>query len=292
MFSALKNGAFVRISFGSFLLTLAFMAQEVVLGYELYRITKDPLMLGLLGLAEALPFMALALFGGHLADRLNRRTQMFVMLILIALAGAVLAHIAPSLQQKGATSHALWVIYGSVAVTGFARGLYSPAASSLRAQIIRVEDQANSAAWSSTFWQTGMLSAPVLAGYAYIKIGLQNTLWVAVALTLATAFLTLFLPSLRVERGQLDEQEGMWASIKTGFNFVFGHKILLYSISLDLVAVLFGGVVAILPAFASDILHLGPEGLGWLRTAPGVGAVLTMLLAAKFSPTTRHGAIC
>ena len=177
MFNALKNGAFVRISIGSFLLTLAFMAQEVVLGYELYRITKDPLMLGLLGLAEALPFMALALFGGHLADRLNRRTQMLVMLILISFAAAMLAQIAPSLQQTGATSHALWVIYGAVAVTGLARGLYSPAASSLRAQIIRVEDQANSAAWSSTFWQAGMLSAPVLAGYSYLKIGLQNTLW-------------------------------------------------------------------------------------------------------------------
>ena len=287
MFSALKNGAFVQISVGSFLLTLAFMAQEVVLGYELYRITKDPLMLGLLGLAEALPFMALALFGGHFADRLNRRTQMFVMLILITLAAAMLAQVAPSLQKTGATSEALWIIFGSVAITGFARGLYSPAASSLRAQIIRVQDQANSAAWSATFWQAGMLSAPVLAGYGYLKIGLQNTLWVTVALTAATAILTLFLPSLRVERSDVDDNEGMWASIKTGFSFVFGNKILLYSISLDLVAVLFGGVIAILPAFASDVLHIGPEGLGWLRTAPGAGAVLTMLLAAKFSPTTR-----
>jgi len=287
MFNALKNGAFVRISVGSFLLTLAFMAQEVVLGYELYRITKDPLMLGLLGLAEALPFMALALFGGHLADRINRRTQMLVMLILIALASAMLAKIAPSLQESGATSHALWVIYGSVAVTGFARGLYSPAASSLRAQIIRVEDQANSAAWSSTFWQAGMLSAPVLAGYSYLKIGLQNTLWISVGLTAATAFITIFLPSLRAERSEHDGDMSLWISIKTGFSFVFSQKILLYSISLDLVAVLFGGVVAMLPAFATDVLHIGPEGLGWLRTAPGAGAVLTMLLAAKFSPTLR-----
>ena len=118
MFTALKNGAFLRISLGSFLLTLAFMGQEVVLGYELYHITKDPLMLGLLGLAEALPFMALALYGGHLADRLNRRTQMLVMLIVMALAAVMLAKIAPTLQEEGATTRALWVIYGSVAVTG------------------------------------------------------------------------------------------------------------------------------------------------------------------------------
>ena len=286
MFNALKNGAFLRISLGSFLLTLAFMGQEVVLGYELYHITKDPLMLGLLGLAEALPFMALALYGGHLADRLNRRTQMLVMLIVMALAAVMLAKIAPTLQEEGATSHALWVIYGSVAVTGFARGLYSPAASSLRAQIIRVEDQANSAAWLATFWQAGMLSAPVLAGYSLLKIGLQNTLWVTAGLTTATAVLTIFLPSLRAERGE-DDDMGLWASIKSGFSFVFSQKILLYSITLDLVAVLFGGVVAMLPAFADDILHVGPEGLGWLRTAPGAGAVLTMLVAAKFSPTSR-----
>ncbi len=286
MFNALKNGAFLRISAGSFLLTLALVAQDVVLGFELYRITKDPLMLGLLGLAEAVPFMALALYGGHLADRLNRRTQMLVMLIIITIASAALALIAPTLQESGATSQALWVIFGSVAVTGFARGLYSPAASSLRAQIIRVEDQANSAAWLATFWQGGMLSAPVLAGYSYSKIGLQNTLWVTAGLTAATAVLTIFLPGLRAERGEHDDM-GLWASIKSGFSFVFSQKILLYSISLDLVAVLFGGVIAMLPAFATDILHIGPEGLGWLRAAPGAGAVVTMLLAAKFSPTNR-----
>jgi MFS family permease len=288
MFDALKNGAFLRIVIGSFLLTLAFMAQEVVLGYELYRITKDPLMLGLLGLAEAIPFMALALFGGHLADRLNRRTQMLVMLILMTIAACVLAYIAPSLQQKGATARALWTIYGAVALTGLARGLYTPAAASLRAQLVRPEHQANSAAWSSTFWQAGMLSAPVLAGYAYLRIGLQNTLWVAAGFAAATAVLSCFLPSLGVLHDASDSpQESLWLSIKTGFAFVFSEKILLYSISLDLVAVLFGGVVAILPAFAEDVLHVGPEGLGWLRTAPGAGAVLTMLLAAKFSPATR-----
>jgi MFS family permease len=286
MFDALKNGAFLRISIGSFLLTLALMAQEVVLGYELYRITKDPLMLGLLGLAEALPFMALALFGGHLADRLNRRTQMLVMLMVMGACASVLAHIAPSLQQQGASAGALWIIYGAVAAMGLARGLYSPAAASLRAQIVRPDQQANSVAWSSTFWQAGMLTAPVLAGYSYQVIGLQMTLWIAAGLIAAAAVLAMFLPSLSAER-TAQSGEGLFESVRAGFQFVFGQKILLYSISLDLVAVLFGGVVAILPAFADDVLHLGPEGLGWLRTAPGVGAVLTMLLAAKFSPAHR-----
>ena len=286
MFAALKNGAFLRISLGSLLLTFALMLQEVVLGYELYRITKDPLLLGLLGLAEAIPFIALALIGGHLADRFNRRNQMLLMLIIMAFNGAVLAYIAPQIAGSEDRTKVYLIIYGAVALSGLARGLYSPAASSLRAQIVRPEDLANASAWSSFFWQLGMLSAPVAAGYGYAHFGLQNVLWTSAGLTLAAAILSIFLPSLRALR-ESGVPDRMWQSISSGFSFVFGHKILFYSITLDLVAVLFGGVVAILPAFAADVLHIGPEGLGWLRTAPGVGAVATMLLAARFSPTLR-----
>ena len=177
MFAALKNGAFLRISLGSLLLTFALMLQEVVLGYELYRITKDPLLLGLLGLAEAIPFIALALIGGHLADRFNRRNQMLLMLIIMAFNGAVLAYIAPQIAGSEDRTKVYLIIYGAVALSGLARGLYSPAASSLRAQIVRPEDLANASAWSSFFWQLGMLSAPVAAGYGYAHFGLQNVLW-------------------------------------------------------------------------------------------------------------------
>jgi MFS family permease len=300
MFEALKNGPFLRISVCSLLLTLAFMTQEVVLGFQLYAKTKDPLALGLLGLAEAVPFMLLALFGGHLADRVNRRSQMLLMLALMLLSACVLAHISPALDSKASAaqnlasldmaSHAraLWVIYGMTALTGFARGLYSPAAASLRAQLVPADLQANASAWSSTFWQVGMLSAPVIAGYALHRFGLQPTLYGAVVFIGATWLLTLSLPSLRAQKVHLAEPtESLFASIRTGFRFVYTQKILFYSIALDLVAVLFGGVVAILPAFAADVLKVGPEQLGWLRTAPGVGAVLTMVLAAKFSPALR-----
>lgn len=286
MFAALKNGAFLRISLGSLLLTFALMLQEVALGIELYRISKDPLLLGLLGLAEAIPFIALALVGGHFADRFNRRNQMLVMLLIMAFNGALLALIAPQLEDTEDRAKVFWIIFGAVALSGLARGLYSPAASSLRAQIVRPEDLANASAWSSFFWQLGMLSAPVVAGYGYAQFGLQNVLWAAAWLTLAAALISIFLPSLKAIR-ESDAPERLWQSISTGFAFVFSHKILFYSISLDLVAVLFGGVVAMLPAFATDILDIGPEGVGWLRTAPGVGAVLTMLLAARFSPTLR-----
>jgi predicted MFS family arabinose efflux permease len=154
--------------------------------------------------------------------------------------------------------------------------------------LVPADLQANASAWSSTFWQVGMLSAPVIAGYALHRFGLQPTLYGAVVFIGATWLLTLSLPSLRAQKVHLAEPtESLFASIRTGFRFVYTQKILFYSIALDLVAVLFGGVVAILPAFAADVLKVGPEQLGWLRTAPGVGAVLTMVLAAKFSPALR-----
>ena len=288
MFDALKHGPFLRILLGNFLLTLALMVQEVVLGYELYRITKDPLSLGLLGLAEAVPFMGLALFGGHLADRRQRKYLMLLSLAGMLLGACVLAWIAPRLAANGAQGAVLWAIYGNVAFVGLARGIYSPAASSLRAQLVPNGLQANASAWSSASWQSGMLIGPVAGGFAYVQMGLGSTLWLAVGLVVLSMLLVLSLPLLAAPKLAGDApDEDIWTSIRAGFSFVFANKILLYSITLDLVAVLFGGVIAILPAFALDVLHVGPQELGLLRTAPAVGAVLTMVLAARFSPCVR-----
>jgi MFS family permease len=285
MFQALKNGPYLRLTLSSFLLTFALMVQEVLLGYELYRITKDPLALGLLGLAEAIPYITLALFGGYLADRMNRRTQMVLTLLLMLATSLLLALVAPRIADPAQSRAATWIIYGSFALMGFARGLYSPAAASLRAQIVRPEDQANAAAWSSFFWQSGMLSAPVFAGYFYLFAGIEKSMQFSALLIGICVLLALTLPSLRAVGDRL--QESVLQSIKAGFAFVYENKILLYSMSLDLVAVLFSGVVALLPAFAEDILLIGPDQLGWLRAAPGLGAIFAMLLAAKFSPTLR-----
>lgn len=285
MFQALKNGPYVRLVVSGFFLTFALMMQEVLLGYELYRITRDPLALGLLGLAEAVPCIALALFGGYLADRMNRRTQMLLTQALMLAASLLLAYFAPRLADANDQNAALWIIYGSVAIMGLARGLYSPANASLRAQLVRPEDQANASAWSSFFWQGAMLSAPVFSGYFYLQAGIQNAMLLTAILIVICMLFTLTLPSLRAIGALTSER--MFDSIKAGFRFVLDNKLLLYSISLDLVAVLFSGVVAILPAFAEDILHVGPEGLGWLRAASGIGAVSAMLLAARFSPTFR-----
>lgn len=272
------------ISGGGLLLTIAILVQEVALGIALYELTGDPLMLGLIGLAEAVPYMLVALFGGTLADRLPRKW-----LILGAVSAMLLGSLALDLVirygEQLSRLQLLLCVYGAVAWVGFARGFFGPAAAALRGALIPLELQANASAWSTTFWQTGMIGGPVLAGVLYGSIGLANTLTVVVCL-MASCLLLLALVQAPAQH-RLVEKEPIFTAMREGFRFVFGNRLLLYSISLDLVAVLFGGVIAMLPAIADQFLGLGPEWVGALRSAPALGAVLMLLVLARFSPV-RH----
>ncbi|MEZ4902223.1 MAG: MFS transporter [Spirosomataceae bacterium] len=146
------------------------------------------------------------------------------------------------------------------------------------------EVYSNAATWSSTFWQVGAIAGAGIAGFLYAYIGLTNTLWVVVGLFAVTQLMLAMITKKPIpDRG--DSQTNLLQSIKEGIKFVYEKKILLYSISLDLAAVLFGGVIAILPVFAEDILKVGAEGLVVLRAAPSVGAVLTIFMTAYLTPT-------
>jgi MFS family permease len=154
--------------------------------------------------------------------------------------------------------------------------------SALRASLIAPTLYANASAWSSTFWQLGAVLGPLLAGFLYAPVGLTGTLAAVVGL-IALALLLLALVRAPAT-APVRNGEPILSAIREGLRFVFGNRLLVYSISLDLVAVLFGGVVAILPAFAEDVLHAGPTALGWLRASPSIGAVVTLLLLSRFSP--------
>ena len=283
-FAALRYPEFRRLSFATFLITSAILIQEVALGYELYRITGDPLMLGLVGLAEALPFMALALFGGHLADRREKVRLMKLSLGVILLGSAVLLWaMRPSLHDTLTRMQLLLVIYGAIFVLGLARGIYSPAGSSLKAFLVPREIYPNSSTWISTFWQAGAVLGPVAAGFLLAAVSITGTLAVVLAMmTVALWLISGIAP--RHPPPQQEFAENVWHSLREGLDYVFKTRILLYAISLDMFSVLFGGVVAILPVFAQDILVVGPEGLGILRGAPAVGALLTMLVCAYYTP--------
>lgn len=286
-FAALRYAEFRNLTLGVFLFTIAILAQEVVLGYQLYALTRDPLVLGFTGLAEALPFIALALFGGHLADRGDRRRIILLAAGFVSLGSAVLLWVTlPSTLARISQTTLLITIYGVIAALGLARGFFSPAASSLTAFIVPRQIYGNAAAWRSSGWQCGAIVGPLCAGFLYAALGLTGTLAVIVALMLGALLLfTCLKPRPPQPRQAGAAETGLWQSLREGIDFVFRTPIILYSISLDLFSVLFGGVMAILPIFATDILHGGAEGLGVLRAAPSVGAVLTLLACTRYPPT-------
>ncbi len=285
-YAALRYPEFRRLVSATFLITVAILIQEVLLGYEVYLLTRDPLALGFVGLAEAVPFIALALFGGHLADRRERLTLMRWSLATIMLGSIVLAVLMqPGLRAQLSTTVQLVGIYGTVFLLGLARGIYSPAASSLKAFLVPRELYPNSSAWISSFWQAGAVAGPMLAGFAYAAFGLEGALELVVAIFVVGLWLIFGIAKRPVTPPP--ESEDLWTSLREGLAYVWRTKAILHSITLDMVSVFFGGVLAILPIYAEDILHVGPQGLGVLRAAPSVGALLVMFLCAYYPPTER-----
>jgi len=283
-FAALRYPEFRNLIGGTFLFTVGLLIQEVVISYELYRLTHDPLVLGLIGLAEAIPFIALALFGGHLADRYDKlKIIRFALAFVIAGSGVLLWVMRPSVRETLSQTTLLTIIYGVIAAFGLARGFLTPAVGSLKAFLVPREHYGNSSAWSSTFWQAGAILGPASAGFLYAAFGLDATLGIVIGLLCLTWLMYTTIkprPMVRIEK-----DESLWQSLGEGLRFVFGNPIILYSISLDLFSVLFGGVVAILPVFAEDVLHIGAQGLGILRAAPAIGAMITVLICTRFPPT-------
>lgn len=286
-YAALRFREFRNLIGSSFLLNCALLIQQVALAYELYRITGDPLSLGLIGLAEAVPFIGLALFGGHLADRSDKRSLIRVSLVVVLLASALLATLSRPFARDALSPTAwLWCIYLSIGVLGLARGVLSPTTSSLRAFLVPREVYPSAATWSSTLFQAASILGPVAGGFAYAGLGLTGSLLLTMGLIVAAERLVSTIAPRPVPADP-GAQARLWQSLREGLAYVRRTKIILYAISLDMFSVLFGGVVAILPVFAEDILLVGPQGLGLLRSAPAVGAMLTILACAWYPPT-RH----
>jgi MFS family permease len=280
-YAALRYPEFRNLVLGSFLLTLALLAQEVAIGYELYRITRNPLSLGMIGLIEAIPFISFSLFGGHIADKFSKRK-----ILLRSVGGIVASSIVLQLfvrqQESISQSTLLLVIYTTIFIIGFCRAFLSPTATSLRAVLVPIPLYENASAWGSSAWQVGAIVGPMISGFLYAWIGFANTLFVVIVMLTGSFFLYRQIGEKPIQA--MTEHHDIITSIKQGIRFVFGTKIILYSISLDLFSVMFGGVMAILPIYAEDILHVGPQGLGVLRAAPSLGAVVTLLLLTRFSP--------
>jgi MFS family permease len=280
-YGSLRYPQFRNLVLASFLLTIGLLTQEVAIGYQLYKITHDPLALGLVGLIEAIPFISLSLFGGHIADRYSKRKTLLWSVAGIA-ASSLMLHVLSeqSLHLQQATI--VMAIYATIFIIGLCRAFQSPTATALRAFLVPVALYENASTWASSAWQVGAIVGPAISGFLYAWLGFSNTLLVVVGLV--GAALALYWTIGETPISPRDSTENVVESVKQGVRFVFKTKIILYSISLDLFSVLFGGVMAILPIYAQDILRVGAEGLGILRAAPSLGAVLTLMMLARVSP--------
>ncbi|WP_286713475.1 MFS transporter [Acinetobacter sp. UBA2581] len=282
-FAALRYRDFSIVTLNQFCLTLAILIQEIIVAYSLYQITKDPLTLGLIGLAEAIPFISLSLWGGYVADRFNKQIIMKICLFFAIPMPLILWSL---FHYHGlgnlSTSQLSWGIYAVIFCLGTIRGFYNPSATSLKPFLIPRALYANGATWTTIGWQSGVIIGPMLGGFMLAFLGRKTSL-LTVAVLVSICFILINL--LQKRDFPKIETENVLHSLGDGFRFIWNSKIVLWSISLDLVSVLFGGVIALLPIFAEDILKVGPEGLGYLRAAPSIGALITMIALTRFPPT-------
>jgi MFS family permease len=251
--------------------TLAIMIQAVVVGWQVYEITKDPLSLGLIGLAEAIPAITVSLYAGHLADVVERKKIILVCVLTLVICSLALLYFTVDVGAFILANGAL-PIYTIIFVSGIARGFLSPANFSFMPQLIDRELYQNAIVWNSTLWEGAAVGGPIIGGLVYGFYGITAAYSVDVALMAAGLICYLLIPNRSLP--PVSEEQGIFEKIKAGIQFVFKNQIVLSAISLDLFAVLFGGAVALLPFFADEILHVGKEGLGFLRSAQGIGAVI------------------
>jgi MFS family permease len=284
-YAALRHRDFRWFIVSLFAMTLGSQLQAVVVGWQVYAITHDPLSLGLIGLAEALPFIAVALPAGYLADRWDRRKISVVALAVLALCAVALLVLSavPGLLQRAGVGP----IYAVIFASGIARSLLQPARQALGAEIIPRTMYENAIAWRSSTWQTAAVAGPAIGGLLYgfsnavVAYGVDVALMV---LALAGFLVVRYTPGVREP-----DRAPMFTSLLTGLRFVLSQPVILGALSLDLFSVFLGGAEALLPVFASEILKVGPQGLGILRAAPAAGAVLMGVYLAHRPPIERAG---
>jgi len=248
--------------------SVAVQMQTVAVGWQVYEITHDPLDLGLIGLSQFLPFVLLVLPAGHFADRHLRQK------LLSACYGLMLVCALLLLAFSLSGLQVVWPVFAVMVLFGVARAFAMPTGQALLPNVVPPALFGRAVAVNSTTWQLSTIAGPAIGGIVYL-FG-APVVYATVALLLAAAVVLMF--GVRAPAPARSAQSITFDSLLEGLRFVFQRKIILGAISLDLFAVLFGGAVALLPAYASDILKVGPDGLGLLRAAPGVGAVVVALL--------------
>jgi MFS family permease len=287
-FEVVHNRGFSLFLTYRFLMTVAILMQSVIVGWQLYNITKDVLSLGMIGLTEVVPQVCIALFAGHFVDIWDRKKIIFYTNSLLLVGSSILTiYSIPSLniQQMWGVAP----IFVTVFITGLVRGILMPANTALLGQLVRRELLTAAATWSSTVWHIAAVTGPALGGLVYGFFGIVPAYVLVFLFFLSCSIILLFIKSPGKVALVEGAAEGIFIRIREGISYVFRKKVLLSAFTLDMFAVFFGGAVAMLPVFASDILKVGPEGLGFLRACPAIGAILMSVILTFKPPVTSSG---
>ncbi len=292
-FAALRYKDFRAYIGMRFFFTFAYQMQTVVIGFYIYQLTHSTFKLGMLGLCEAIPAVGIALYGGYIADKSEKRKMLLLIYTGVFLSSLVMGVVTLSSMRQ--YIHADWIvpiIYVMIFCNGVARAFYGPATFTVYAHSIPKELYPNGSTWSSSSWQIASILGPAAGGLIYGFAGkfipgisgITATFVVILFLILVSLVLVYFLKKYPPV---FKPKENIWKSLAEGIHFVFKNKMMLGAMSLDLFSVFFGGVVALLPVFANEILKVGPEGLGIMRAVGSAGAVITMLAMSRFSPMNK-----
>ncbi|NML75788.1 MFS transporter [Rhizobium sp. S-51] len=277
-FAAFRHTSYLRFFISRFLGAFATQILSVAVGWQMYDETGSAFFLGMIGLVQFLPSLLLILVTGSVADRYNRRAIVASCMVVSALCGGALLLLTLFNAFEPVLVFAILVVFG------IERAFNAPAVQSLAPNLVPPEDLGNAVAWNSSSWQTASIVGPVVGGLLYgVSASLAYTVSFVFFIGAAVLVFMVAKPAQRSPSKAVS-----WDTILAGFRFIFGEKVVLGAISLDLFAVLLGGAIALMPVFARDILTLGPLGLGLLRAAPGVGAILVAIALASFP--VRHNA--
>ena len=282
-FAALRFREFRSYLGMRFFFTFAYQMQAMVLGMYVYHLTHDPLALAFIGLCEAIPAISIALYGGYVADKTEKKGLLLKIFSSVLICSLVMLTFTS--KQMGFTKDTvLFILYSMIFCIGLARGFFGPTTFSLMGQIIPKKLYPNGATWSSSSWQLASILGPATGGLVYGYYGITSAYLVITAFITVALICILFLKS---HPPTFIPKESILKSLTEGVQFVFKSKMMLAALSLDLFSVFFGGAVALLPIIAEDILHVGSEGAGFMRAAASVGSVLTMLVMTKYPPMNK-----
>ena len=275
-FAAIKIPEFRNLILGRFLFISSLRMLATLIGWWVYQITKEPFAIGLIGLSEVIPALGMALYSGHYVDTHDKRHVLLKSVLGYALVVIVLWILSlPQTEDFLHIKHITWFIYGLIFITGFLRSFVGPSMNSILAFVVPHNILQNATTWNQGTWLSASVTGHAVGGLLIALIGISHTLiCIAIGIILSLIFFYRLKPKPPIKT---EKEISTFKSIYEGLQFVYHTKALLGAMSLDMFAVLFGGAVAMIPVYATDILKIGPTGFGWLNAAIDIGAIISVV---------------